>query len=98
MCGVLAILAVPIGIALARETEQVTLVNSSGSIAIGALLGFSAILLARRAQDRVKVTLGRVGGGGTARIGRLLGLAGLLVCGTAALALGFYGLLVLFAG
>jgi len=89
---------VPIGIALARETEQVTLVNSSGSIAIGALLGLGAIVLARRAQDRVRMTLGRSGGAGAARVGRVLGIAGLLLCGTAALALGFYGLLALFAG
>jgi len=46
----------------------------------------------------VRITLGRAGGRATARIGRLLGLAGILICATAALALGFYGLLALFAG
>lgn len=98
VCGVLAVLAVPIGVGLARETKQVTLVNSSASIAVGVLLGLSAIVLARRAQDRVRITLGRAGGQTTARVGRLLGIAGILICATAALALGFYGLLALFAG
>jgi hypothetical protein len=61
------------------------------------LLGFFAIVLARRARERVQITLGRAGGERAARAGRLLGLLGLLVGVTAAIALGFYGLLTLFA-
>ena len=82
---------------LARETRVVTLVNSSGSVAVGLLLGFSAILLARRARERVQITLGRAGGERVARIGQAVGSLGVLVAATAALALGFYGL-HLFAG
>lgn len=98
VCGVLAVAAVPAGIVLARETRQVTLVNSSGSVAVAVLLGFSSIVLARRAREHVQITLGRAGGEAAARIGRGLGILGLLVGVTAALALGFYGLLTLFAG
>ena len=83
---------------LARETRAVTLVNSSGSVVVGLLLGFSAILLARRARERVQITLGRAGGERTARIGQAVGTLGVLVAVTGALALGFYGLLTLFAG
>jgi hypothetical protein len=90
--------AVPAGIALARETRLVTLVNSSGSAAVALLLGLSAIILARRARERVQITLGRAGGEGAARVGRALGILGVLIGATAALALGFYGLLALFAG
>jgi len=75
----------------------VTLVDSAGSVVVAALLGWAAIVLARRAQDRVQITLGRARGGGVARVGRLLGIGGLLVAGTAGLALGFWGLLSLFA-
>jgi hypothetical protein len=89
---------VPAGIVLARETRAVTLVNSSGSVLVGLLLGFCAILLARRARERVQITLGRAGGERAARIGRAAGILGVLVAATAALALGFYGLLTLFAG
>jgi hypothetical protein len=89
---------VPAGIVLARETRAVTLVNSSASVVVGLLLGFSAILLARRARERVQITLGRAGGEWAARVGRALGILGVLIAVTAALALGFYGLLVLFAG
>jgi hypothetical protein len=97
VCGVASIAAIPGGTLLAREAERVTLVDSSGSVAVAALLGWAAIVLARRAHDRVQITLGRAGGGGVARTGRTLGIIGLLVAGTAALALGFWGLLSLFA-
>jgi hypothetical protein len=98
VCGLLSLAAVPAGIVLARETHSVTLVNSSGSAVVAALLGVSAIVLARRARERVQITLGRAGGAGAARVGRALGVLGLLVGATAALAVGFYGLLTLFAG
>jgi hypothetical protein len=89
--------AVPAGIALARETRLVTLVNSAGSVAVALLLGFGAIVLARRAREHVQITLGRAGGERSARVGRALGVVGVLFGATAALALGFYGLLALFA-
>jgi hypothetical protein len=98
VCGVLSLAAVPAGIVLARETRLVTLVNSAGSVAVALLLGLSAIVLSRRARERVQITLGRAGGEATARVGRVLGVLGILVGATAALAIGFYGLLSLFAG
>jgi hypothetical protein len=88
---------VPVGIALSRETRIVTLVNSSGSVVVALLFGFSAIVLARRARERIQITLGRAGGQGVARVGRALGILGILVGVTAGLAVGFYGLLTLFA-
>jgi hypothetical protein len=96
-CGILAVAAIPAGTFLARELQAVTLVDSSGSILVAAVLGWAAIILARRAREQVQITLGRAGGSGAARAGRLLGIAGLLLAGTAVLALGFWGLLSLFA-
>jgi hypothetical protein len=83
---------------LARETRLVTLVNSSASAAVALLLGFIAIVLSRRAREHVQITLERAGGEGAARVGRALGVLGVLIGATVALALGFYGLLALFAG
>ena len=97
MCGILAIAAIPAGTVLARELKSVTLIDSSGSVAVAGLLGWAAIILARRARERVQITLGRAGGATAARVGRILGIIGLLVAGTAALALAFWGLLALFA-
>jgi hypothetical protein len=45
----------------------------------------------------VQITLGRAGGETTARIGRVLGFVALWGAGAAGLAVGFYGLLTLFA-
>jgi len=88
----------PAGVVLARESQRVTLRLATISIAIAFLLGWFAIILARRARERIDLTLGRDGGRSTARIGRLLGVIGVLLATTAALAVGFWGLLTLFAG
>jgi hypothetical protein len=87
----------PAGVLAARETEQVTLRLATISIAIAFLLGWFAIIQARRARERIELTLGRAGGATTARIGRLLGVLGVLLAITAGLAVGFWGLLTLFA-
>jgi hypothetical protein len=93
----LAGLAIPFaGFVAAGRLEGVTLVQATGATCASALLGFAAILLARRAQRTTARTLGRIGGEAAARVGRLLGLISLCVGVTAALALGFYGLLNLF--
>ena len=61
-----------------------------------ALLGLLALLMSRRAQLRIERTLGRAGGAGLARAGKLLGLLSLCIGLTAGLALGFYALLNYF--
>jgi hypothetical protein len=86
----------PAGFLAARQLSQVTLVQASAATCASALLGVAAIVLARRGLRQIERTLGRVGGEGTARVGRLLGLIALCIGLTAALALGFYGLLNLF--
>jgi hypothetical protein len=60
------------------------------------VLGLAAILLARRGFRNIERTIGRLGGEGTARVGRLLGALSLCIGLTAGLALGSYGLLNLF--
>ena len=96
--GLLALVAVPAGILVARYSDRITLIRSAyGSAPLGAVLGLYAIVLGRRGRETVQRTLGRAGGEGAARAGRVLGAAGLCVAITAGMALGFYGLLTLFA-
>jgi hypothetical protein len=64
-----------------------------GEAVAGTLFGLIAVVLARKARYRVERTLARVGEG-TARWGRWVGLLGMCLGLTAALALGFYGLLL----
>ena len=80
----------------ATHLRHVNLPQAVGGEAVaGTFFGLIAVLLARRARLRAERTLARVGEG-TARLGRWLGLLGLCVGLTAALALGFFGLLLLY--
>lgn len=97
--GLAAVAALPAGVALARLSEPVTLVHGvAGGSGVAVALGALSIALARRARRRVQATLGRSGGEGKARAGRAFGVVGFCLGVTGALALGFYGLLRLFAG
>ena len=98
LVGLLAVLSVPAGVVLSRYSGRVTLINSTyGSVPAGLALGVSAVVLARRGRDQVVRTLGRSGGEAAVRTGRVLGVLGLCMALTAALAIAFYGLLTLFA-
>jgi hypothetical protein len=95
-CALLG-LAIPVaGYFAAGQLKDVTIVHATEATCASALFGALALLLARKAQLRNERTLGRVGGLGTARAGRILGLLSLCVGLTAGLALGFYGLLNYF--
>ena len=95
-CALLG-LAIPVaGYVAARQLKDVTVVQGTEATCGSALLGLLALLQARRAQLRIERTLGRVGGAGMARAGRLLGLLSLCIGLTASLALGFYALLNYF--
>ena len=54
------------------------------------------MVLARSARRHSQISLGRIGGTGVARAGSILGILGLYLAGMAALAVGFFGLLLLF--
>jgi hypothetical protein len=95
--GLLAALSVPAALVLQYYSATVTLVQSTASAGAAILLGLYAVVLARRARERAAQTLGRAGGLRTAWWGRFLGLTGLCIGITTALAVGFYGLLTLFA-
>lgn len=93
--GLLSIAAVPVALYSTR-LSQVNLPQAvAGEAIAGTIFGLLAITYARKARFQVERTLGRVGEG-TARWGKWLGLLGLCLALTAALALGFYGLLLYF--
>jgi cell division protein FtsX len=90
--------AVPAGVGAANYSERVGLIAGViGGVAAAAILAILALVLARYAQERVQRTLGRSRGYRAAQIGRLLGVVGVCVAVTGGLALGFFGLLELFA-
>jgi hypothetical protein len=92
--GLLAVAALPAAIALAQVSARVKLVQAAAGAPVAALLGIAALVLARRARRRSERSLGRAGGMGAARAGRILGVLGLCLAASGAIAIGFYGLLV----
>jgi hypothetical protein len=85
-----------VAFAAARRLDQVSLLQATGATCGSVVLGGAAVLLARRGLHNIERTLGRMGGEGTARVGRLLGAIALCLGMTAGIALGVYALLNLF--
>jgi steroid 5-alpha reductase family enzyme len=94
LLGAVAVAAVPAAVAVSRQTTGVRLLDAVWAIPLAALCGIAALLLARGAAGRVRQTLERAGGLGRARLGRILGVAGICLALSASIAVGFYELLV----
>jgi hypothetical protein len=93
--ALLSLAAIP-GSLYATRLERVNVPQAvAGEAVAGTLLGLIAVFLARGARRRAERTLARTGDR-TARLGKWLGLLGLCLGLTAALALGFFGLLLAF--
>jgi hypothetical protein len=94
--GALAVLAIPVGLALAAYSSTVDLIHVAVAAPLAAVLGVVAMALSRNARRHSQITLGRIGGTGLARAGWILGVLGLYLAAMAALSVGFFGLLLLF--
>lgn len=96
--GLAALAVWPAAIAVDRYSDRVGLVQALiGAVPVSLFLALVSILLARRARRRIQVTIGRVGGIRTARVGRAVALTAVCATITGGLAVGFFGLLQLFA-
>jgi hypothetical protein len=93
--ALLSLAAIPVAW-YAAHLKHVNVPQAVGGEAVaGTLLGLLAVIFARKARFQVERSLGRAGEG-TARWAKWLGLLGMCLGLTAALALGFYGLLLYF--
>ena len=84
----------PAAVVLANRVAGGTLVDAAYAVPVAAVAGVAAILFARGATGRIRATLERAGGAGRARAGRLLGIAGISIALSGAIAVGFYELLL----
>ena len=96
LCALVGLVIPPVGFVAARQLDRVTIVEATAATCASAVLGLLAIVLARRGFRNIERSIGRIGGEGTARVGRLLGTISLCIGLTAGLALGFYALLNFF--
>ena len=90
LVGLLAAAALPVTIVVAQVTGALELLDASGAIPVAAGLGVLAIVLARSARRRAELTLGRIGGEGAARTGRLLGVLAVCLAIAGVIAVAFY--------
>ncbi len=93
LTGVASVVALPGAIYLSRFSERYELLHAGFVIPIAAVLGLASITLARRARMRTVLALGRGGGDGVVRAGRVLGIVGVCMALAALVSLGVYGLL-----
>jgi hypothetical protein len=93
VAGLLAVATLPAAIVATRYSADYELIQVGFAIPVAVALGVVALVLARQAGQRDRVTLGRAGGLGAARVGRLLGILGLCLAATAIVSLIVYGLL-----
>ena len=90
--GLVSVATVPAAIAYAHYRDFELL--DAGWAAVPAFVfGVVSLVFARRARRRTERTIGRIGGRGVTRIGRLLGALGIYLALAAALSVGVYELL-----
>jgi hypothetical protein len=96
LVGVLAVAVLPAALALAAYSAWVDLAETAAAIPIALVLGVVAVALGRRARRVSDISLGRIGGRGAARVGSALGGLGIYLACMCALAVAFFGVLLLF--
>ncbi len=92
MLGLLATAAVPAAVYYADRSARVELIWAGVAVPVGLALGIGAVLAARAGRRRAEPTLRR-SGLATSRMGRLLGVLGLLLGGTGVISLLVYAIL-----
>ena len=93
LVGLLATATMPVAILATRYSESYELLHAGFAIPVAVILGALAIGLGRRALRHDDMRLGRAGGRAAARLGRALGVLGISLASTCAVALAVYGIL-----
>ncbi len=93
LLGLLGLATLPAAIALTERLDGLSLVEAGYAIPAAIVLAVAAVVIGRRVHSRSRQTLAALPGTRVARLGRVLGYAGLYLALTAALAVGFYAVL-----
>jgi ABC-type Fe3+ transport system permease subunit len=92
--GALSALTMPVAIFGTRYSNRYELLQAGFAIPLALALGIAAILLARRAREFDRATLGKAGGTKRGRAGKWLGTLGICMAASATIAVAVYGVLV----
>jgi len=93
LLGLLAAAALPAAVAYAYRSATLELIWAGVAVPVALVLGLAAMAAAGAAERRARMTLLRRSGSAVARMGRLLGLLGVLLAGTGSIALAVYAIL-----
>lgn len=91
--GLLALLTMPVAVLGTRYFDEYELLHASGGIPVVLVFAFAAFALGRSARGYDALRLGRAGGAGAVRAGRILAWIGIWLAGAAAVSLIVWGLL-----
>lgn len=94
LAALVAVAAVPAAVLVSRRSASVGLIDAAWAIPFGFVAGVAALLLARGARGAWARSLERAGGARRIRAARILAVAGLSLTLAAAIAVGFYELLL----
>jgi hypothetical protein len=91
LLGLLSVALMPVAVLATRYVEEYRLVHAGFAIPVAFILAFAALRLARSAQGYDALRLGRAGGGGAMRAGRILAWTGIWLAGASAVSLAVWG-------
>jgi hypothetical protein len=91
LLGLLSVVLLPVAVLATRYIEQYRLVQAGFAIPVAFGLALAALSLARSAKGYDAIRLGRAGGGGAMRAGRILAWTGIWLAGAATVSLAVWG-------
>jgi len=98
VAAVVGVLVVPAAVVVARQSPRVGLLDAEWAVPVSLVCCVGALLFARGAKSEMERSLGRAGGGRRVRWSRWLAVAGIAIALAAAIAVGFYHLLLHLEG
>ena len=96
LLAVAGVLTLPVAVELTRRSGRLALLDAGYAIPLALVLSFVAMMMARRARQNLRWFRLREGGTGVASAAVIIGLVGLCLAFSAALAVGFYELVLLY--
>jgi hypothetical protein len=94
LCGVLAVVAIPLGIYLTRKVSGAVLLDAAWAIPVAAVLAVASLGLERGARRRANRRLDQPRGSRLLMAARVLAVTGICLALSSALSVGIYEFLV----
>jgi hypothetical protein len=98
VAALVGVLAVPAAVFVARQSRRVGILDAEWAVPVALVCCIGALLFARGARSEIERSLERAGGWRRIRASRWLAVAGISIALAAAIAVGFYHLLLHLEG